>query len=182
MAREPEKPQPSDSTPRRWSFGSAVLDERTLELSVGGDLVALERKPLELLLFLLNHAGEVVTKDELIAAVWPGRVLSDSALTSTIFKLREALHDDEQTVIRTAHGYGYRLVAEVKVEASSAPAPPRFAFKEGDKPPLRPLWSLIRRLGTGGHGEAWLGRHDKTKDLRVFKFAADTGTLVSLKR
>ena len=69
---------------RRWSFGPAVLDERTLELSVNGAAVSLERKPLEVLLFLLHHAGEVVTKDEILGAVWPGRVLSDSALTKAM--------------------------------------------------------------------------------------------------
>ena len=180
-ARAAEK-ESGEFAARRWLFGHVVLDERSLTLQVADQVVELERKPLEVLLHLLHHAGEVVTKDELLAAVWPGRVLSDSALTSCMHKLREALRDDAQEIIRTQHGYGYRLVAPVKVEASAAPPAPRFDFKEGDRPPLRPQWSLVRRLGAGGHGEAWLARHDKTRETRVFKFAADAAALSSLKR
>jgi DNA-binding winged helix-turn-helix (wHTH) protein len=88
---------------RRWLFGPVVLDERALTVHVAGAPVELERKPLEVLLHLLHHAGEIVTKDELLAAVWPGRVLSDSALTSCMHKLREALRDDAQEIIRTQH-------------------------------------------------------------------------------
>lgn len=167
---------------RRWTFGSAVLDERTLELVVNGRAARVERKPLEVLLYLLHHAGEVVTKDELAENLWPGRILTESVLTRCVSQLRQALQDDERNVIRTVHGFGYRLVAQVRVDAS-APAPlPVFAFKAGEHPPQRPQWRLVERLGAGGHGEAWLARHDKTGDGRVFKFALDAGALVSLKR
>jgi DNA-binding winged helix-turn-helix (wHTH) protein/tetratricopeptide (TPR) repeat protein len=181
-ARVAEEESRGSFAARRWLFGQAVLDERSLTLRVADEPVELERKPLEVLLHLLHHAGEVVTKDELLAAVWPGRVLSDSALTSCMHKLRESLRDDAQDIIRTQHGYGYRLVAPVKIEASVAPPAPRFDFKDGDRPPLRPQWSLVKRLGAGGQGEAWLARHDKTREARVFKFAADVDSLSSLKR
>jgi eukaryotic-like serine/threonine-protein kinase len=167
---------------RRWRFGAASLDERSLELRVADQPVELERKPLEVLLHLLRHAGEVVTKDELLAAVWPGRILSDSSMTSCLYKLREALRDQDQSVIRTVHGYGYRLVAPVSVESVAAPPPPKFEFRPGEHLPARPLWSLVERLGTGGHGEAWLARHDKTRERRVYKFAADGEALHTLKR
>jgi serine/threonine protein kinase len=49
-------------------------------------------------------------------------------------------------------------------------------------PPARPLWSLVERLGGGGHGEAWRARHDKTGEQRVFKFALEETALVALKR
>jgi TolB-like protein/class 3 adenylate cyclase/cytochrome c-type biogenesis protein CcmH/NrfG len=104
---------------RRWSFGPAVLDERTLELQVKGRLVALERKPLEVLQHLLNHAGEAVTKDALLEAVWPGRILTETVLTKCIARLREVLKDDDQTIIKTVHGYGYRLITPVKREAAT---------------------------------------------------------------
>lgn len=167
---------------RRWTFGAAVLDERTLELQVNGAIVAVERKPLEVLLFLLHHAGEVVTKDEILDAVWPGRILSDTVLTKCVQKLREALQDENQELIKTQHGYGYRLIAPTKVEASLSPPPPRFDFKPGDHPPGRPNWNLVERLGTGGHGEVWLARNEKTRQARVFKFALDSTALTSLKR
>ena len=174
------------STPRRelrFLFGHCVLDGRTLELSVNGTLVKLERKPLEMLLHLLQHAGEVVTKQELLDEVWDGRILSDAVLTKTMARLRQALGDEPQAMIRTVHGYGYRLVAAVTVEASGpGPAPSLPELSAGDAPPLRPLWRLERRLGSGSAGDAWLGRHAKTGEARVFKFALDAAGLTSLKR
>jgi serine/threonine protein kinase/DNA-binding winged helix-turn-helix (wHTH) protein len=172
----------AEAPARRWAFAQATLDERSLELRVSGEVMAVERKPLEVLLCLLHHAGEVVTKDELLEAVWPGRILTDTAVATCVAKLREALGDETQAVIKTVHGYGYRLVAPVKVEASVAPPLPRFEFKPGDHPSLRPLWSLVERLGQGSHGEVWLARHDKTHEQRVYKFALDSGSLASLKR
>ena len=53
---------------RRWQFGELVLDERTLELSLRGQPLRMHRKPLQVLLHLLQHADEVVTKDELAEA------------------------------------------------------------------------------------------------------------------
>ncbi|MEQ1438893.1 winged helix-turn-helix domain-containing protein [Fontimonas sp. SYSU GA230001] len=167
---------------RRWIFGRAVVDERTLELLVDGTEVEIERKPFEVLRFLLQHAGEVVTKEELLSGVWPGRFLSDTVLAKAIGRLREVLDDTDQSIIRTVHGYGYRFVAPLRIEVQHAHETAHFDFKEGDHPPERPLWSLVRRLGSGGHGEAWLGRHDKTREQRVFKFAIDERSLAALKR
>ena len=167
---------------RRWHFGDAVLDQRTHELLVDGVDAELERKPLEVLIYLLEHAGEVCTKDELLAGVWPGRVLSETVLTKCIGRLREVLGDDAQGIIKTAYGFGYRFVAPVRVETTTAPEPVRFDIRPGLHPPGRPLWSLVERLGAGGHGEAWRARHDKTGEQRVFKFALEETALVALKR
>lgn len=168
---------------RRWSFGTAVFDERSYELRVNGQPVELERKSLEVLRQLLYRAGEVVTKDELLELVWPGRVVSESVPAKCISRIREAIGDDAQAIIKTAHGYGYRLVASVKVETSrAATALTRLDLKAGDHPPLRPLWSLVRQLGAGGQGEIWLVRHDKTREERVYKFALDVAGLAAIKR
>src|SRR6202789_3519321 len=82
----------------RWHFGRAILDERTLELLVNGVDAELERKPLEVLIYLLQHAGEVCTKDELLAGLWPGRILSETVLTTCIGRLRDVLGDDNQEI------------------------------------------------------------------------------------
>jgi len=180
---------PTDLTPRappgverRWSFGPAVFDERTMELRLSGEPVAIERKALQLLMHLLRHAGEVVTKDELQAAAWPGCSLSDSVLTKCMARLREALHDESQGLVKTVHGFGYRLIAPVSVATDATPVSPRFEFHAGERLPSRPLWSLVERLGTGGYGEAWLARQDRTGEQRVYKFAVDEGGLTALKR
>lgn len=183
MAVEPEGgASASAERGQRWHFARAILDGRTHQLTVEGIEVALERKPLEVLMYLLQHAGEVCTKDELLSTVWPGRVLSETVLTKCIGRLREVLGDTDQEIIKTAYGFGYRFAAPVRVEAA-APAPgTRFDFLPGAHPPSRPLWSLMERLGTGGHGEAWRGRHEKTHEQRVFKFASDESSLGALKR
>ncbi len=172
----------ADRGRRRWHFAGAVLDERTLELLVNGADAELERKPLEVLIYLLERAGEVCTKDELLAGVWPGRILSETVLTKCIGRLRDALGDRDQDVIKTAYGFGYRFIAPVQVELVAAPQTTSLDLHPGDHPPGRPLWSLVERLGMGGYGEAWRARHDKTHEERAFKFALDEASLGTLKR
>jgi eukaryotic-like serine/threonine-protein kinase len=167
---------------RRWHFAGSIFDERTLELLVNGVDVELERKPLEVLIYLLEHAGEVCTKDEILTGVWPGRILSETVLTKCIGRLREVLGDRDQDIIKTAYGFGYRFIAPVHVEVGPTPGPVRLDFKPGDHPPGRQLWGLIERLGIGGHGETWRARHEKTHEQRVFKFALDETSLGTLKR
>src|SRR5271156_3503960 len=162
MGDKPSAPVGADAEQgrRRWRFGDAVVDETTLELRVDGVDAELERKPLEVLIYLLEHAGEVCTKDELLTGVWPGRILSETVLTKCIGRLREVLGDRGQEIIKTVYGFGYRFIAPVQVVLGSAPGPARWDLEAGSHPPDRPLWSLVERLGIGGHGEAWGGRHE----------------------
>ncbi|HWX27120.1 MAG TPA: winged helix-turn-helix domain-containing protein, partial [Steroidobacteraceae bacterium] len=176
-------PRPSaERGRRRWHFAGTIFDERTLELLVNGVDAELERKPLEVLIYLLEHAGEVCTKDEILTGVWPGRILSETVLTKCIGRLREVLGDRDQDIIKTAYGFGYRFIASVRVEVGPTPGPARLDFKPGDHPPGRQLWSLVERLGIGGYGETWRARHEKTHEQRVFKFALDETSLGALKR
>ncbi|MES2684127.1 MAG: winged helix-turn-helix domain-containing protein [Pseudomonadota bacterium] len=170
------------STPLKWLFSTCVFEESTLELTVAGRLVELERKPLEVLRHLLRHAGEVVTKEEIHAGVWPGRLLSETVLTKAVSRIREVLGDDSQAVIKTVHGYGYRLIAPVTIEAAVSKAAPVLGLKAGDSPPLRAQWKLAAHLGSGGSGEVWKVVHAKTGDERVYKFALDAEALNTLKR
>lgn len=167
---------------RCWSFGQVEFDERTFELKVAGKAVAVERKALEVLRLLLQRAGEVVLKDEILEAVWPGRILSDTVLAKWISRIRRVLADDG-AAIKTVHGLGYRLVAPVRVSASRrAPAVARLDLRAGGHPPLRPHWRLVRQLGAGGQGDVWLAQHDKTQESRVYKFAVEQSGLAALKR
>lgn len=170
----------------RWRFGDCVLDGRTLELTVRGQLVRLEPKPLDMLMFLLRHPDEVLTKDELLEGLWPGRILSESVLTKCVAKLRQGLGDEAQSVIKTVHGFGYRLIAPVTVEHDAAPIAAstelRAGLSAGGHPPQRPLWVLREAIGAGGGGEVWLAEHAKTGERRVFKFATDAAGLSALKR
>ncbi len=174
----------STTAPLKWIFDCCVFEESTHELTVAGALVELERKPLEVLKLLLRHAGEVVTKEEIHAAVWPGRVLSDTVLTKAVSRIREVLGDDAQTLIKTLHGYGYRLMAPVRIAVATTVALPEpvLGLKSGESPPLRPQWRLDQHLGRGGSGEVWKVSHRKTGDVRVYKFALDAQALNVLKR
>lgn len=167
---------------RRWSFAGACFDEGAWTLTVGGQPVALEAKPLELLHELLLNAGEVVTKDELFDLVWPGVTVVESSLATAISKLRKALGDSDGLIIETVPRIGYRLVAPVGVESLAATVGPRFAFAAGDVVPGRPQWRLQAALGDTGAADVWRARHDKTGELRVFKFADAPDRLRALKR
>lgn len=98
-----------------WIFGDFRLDPERYELARGGDTVRLEPQVLALLIHLLRHRDRLVTKDEIAGAVWPGRAVSDASISSRVRSARQAVDDDgeEQAVIRTVHGRGFRFVAEV---------------------------------------------------------------------
>ncbi|MGA9421650.1 MAG: winged helix-turn-helix domain-containing protein, partial [Rhodanobacteraceae bacterium] len=171
----------SAGRPLLWSFGHAELDEQRRELRVDGRAVALEIKPYELLRVFLRRVGETLSKDELIEAVWPGRVVTEGVLAKCVTKLRSALRDNGQAVIRTVHGYGYRLVGPAvarETSVSIVPQQPRI----GDALPARPNWHFLRELDGGGFGSVWLVEHAKTHERRVFKFARDGAGLHALKR
>lgn len=167
-----------------FRFGECCFESRSLELRVRGELIKLEPKPLELLQHLLQHPGEVLTKDELLQALWPGRIPSESVLTKCVAKLRQGLRDEEQTLVKTVHGIGYRLMASVQTESVEGPLTPASLreLQPGDVPPLRPHWRLLQRLGSGGYGDVWLVEHSKTHERRVFKFAREAQRLAALKR
>ncbi|HZZ69149.1 MAG TPA: winged helix-turn-helix domain-containing protein [Phenylobacterium sp.] len=166
---------------RVWRFANCVFDEARWRLSVDGAPVELEIKPLELLLELLRHPGEVLTKDELMEAVWPATTVVEGSLTTAISKLRKALDDEDQAVIATVPRIGYRLGCPVTSEAAAAPAR-RLSLEAGQTVPGRPQWRLTRRVGASQANEVWIGEHAKTGELRVFKFAEEPAFLRFLKR
>ena len=99
-------------------------------MTKGNQRVAVETKPLELLRALLERAGKVVSKDELLDAIWPNVTVVEASLPTAVYKLRVALGDDdrERRIIETVSGRGYRISIPVEVEASPvAPATPMAA-------------------------------------------------------
>jgi non-specific serine/threonine protein kinase len=170
---------------RLWRFGAACFDEAARTLIVAGSEVEIERRPLDLLALLLEHTGEVVTKGELLDALWPDREVTEASLAKCVSRLRAALGDADTTMVRTVHGYGYRFEGPVTVEDRGPRAlilPAAQPFSPGDMVAARPDWRLIRRLDTGGHGDAWLAEQARTGERRVFKFASDGPGLKGLRR
>lgn len=164
-----------------WSFGKAEFDEGRWVLSVDGAPVELERKPLEVLQYLLRHAGEAVTKDELLSTVWAGRVVVEAVLTNAIGKLRRALGDEGAAAIVTLPRVGYRFEGKV-TRRTVEHVPPGSRLSAGDPVPRRGNWVLEQALARHGDGEVWLARHAKTGEARVFKFSLDGQRLPGLKR
>jgi DNA-binding winged helix-turn-helix (wHTH) protein/pimeloyl-ACP methyl ester carboxylesterase len=99
-----------------FRFHDFALDVERRELKRGPDLVALEPQVFDLLVYLVQNRDRVVSKDDLIASVWGGRIVSDSTLTSRINAARRALDDsgEEQRLIRTIARKGIRFVGDVQ--------------------------------------------------------------------
>ncbi len=167
---------------RLWRFSDYEFDELGRELRVRGTAVELESKPLDILLQLLLHAGEVVTKEELLESVWPDVMVVDGSLATAVSKLRKAMGDEEHPAIVTVPRVGYRLAVPVYCKTVAAAAGPELGFKIGDIVPGREQWRLARAMDVSGSSEVWLGENPKTREQRVFKFAADGIRLKGLKR
>jgi TolB-like protein/DNA-binding winged helix-turn-helix (wHTH) protein len=124
-----------------WTVGPWRIDAGAGELRRGRESLRVEPKVAEVLVYLARRAGQVVSRDELLTAVWPGVVVGDDALTQAIIKLRKALDDDARrpVYIETLAKRGYRLIAPVArvTEAGGAPpaAPPAAAAEGTASPP-----------------------------------------------
>jgi TolB-like protein len=103
----------------QYVFEDCALDPDRRELTRRGEAVAIGPKVFDLLLYLVQNREHVVSKDDLLNAVWAGRIVSESTLTSHINAARKAIGDNgqEQRLIRTLARKGLRFVGDVK-EAS----------------------------------------------------------------
>ena len=124
----------------KFGFDNYALDTRLRELRRGGELVAMQPQVFDLLVHLLKHRDHVVSRDDLIALVWGGRIVSDSTLDSRVNAARNAIGDSgkEQRLIRTIPRKGLRFIGAVDEEVNGvhlAAAPAETAF-ERKPPPL----------------------------------------------
>ena len=138
-----------------FRFGPFELDAQRFELLQVGVPVPAEPQVVALLLFLVANRHRLVTKDEIVDAVWNGRIVSDSAISSRIKSARQAVGDDgsEQRIIRTIHGRGFRFIAEVE-DNIGTPASAREAKQDGEpaaqsRPSIAVLPLAI--IGDAGH-------------------------------
>lgn len=166
---------------RVWTFQLWRVDEANRLLSHGTVIRELEAKPFDLLLELLRHAGEVVTKDELLDAVWPGVTVVEGSLTTAISKLRKVLGDSDNTLIVTVPRIGYRFTETVGIEAGKAKSPV-LTIEPGSQVPGRPNWRYDVLIGQSPHADVWRIVHEKTHAVHVLKMAVDADGLRALKR
>ena len=121
----------------RFLFGAFVLDLDRRELRLGADPVALEPLVFDLLVYLVTNRDRVVSKDNILDAVWSGRAVSESALSTRVAAARRAIGDngEAQTLIRTIARKGFRFVGAVKQEDGGAAVP----LPQGDATAPLPL-------------------------------------------
>src|SRR6202167_2686944 len=122
-----------------------MLDTDRRELRRGSEPVAVEPQVFDLLIYLVENREHVVSKDDLIAGVWGGRIVSDSTLTSRINAARKAIGDsgEDQKLIRTIARRGLRFVGAVRTQSSGgepahAAGPRPDEIHEQSRPALPP--------------------------------------------
>lgn len=105
----------------RYVFDAYEIDRERRELRHDGEPVPTEPQVFDLLVYLVEHRGRVVTSDELFDTIWSGRVVSLSTLTSRINAARSAIGDDgaRQRLIKTLPRRGYRFVGDVVASGSN---------------------------------------------------------------
>src|SRR5262245_21104686 len=108
-----------------YLFEDYALDTDRRELRRGGGLLSVEPKVFDLLVHLIGNRERVVSKDDLIAAVWEGRIVSESTLTSCINAARSTIGDSGETqrLIKTLPRKGIRFVGAVLQEPNAGTAP-----------------------------------------------------------
>jgi pimeloyl-ACP methyl ester carboxylesterase len=162
-----------------YVFGDCELDLGRYQLRRAGAVQPVEPQVFDVLALLLRERGRVVSKEELLDAVWGSRFVGDSALTSRVKAARRAIGDDGrgQRMIRTAHGRGYQFVGEVaeteertgRADVVAGAAPPqqeirfctasdgvRLAYATmGEGPPLVKVANWLSHLDYDWESPVW---------------------------
>ena len=138
----------------QFLFADQTLDLDRRELLCGSTPIAVEPQVFDLLTYLVQNRDRVVSKDDLIAAIWGGRIVSDSTIATRINAARKAIGDsgEEQKLIRTIARRGIRFVGDVRtclgddepVRDAALPQgvleePPRLALRPSDRPAIAVL-------------------------------------------
>jgi TolB-like protein/Tfp pilus assembly protein PilF len=145
----------------QFLFGNHTLDTDRRELRRDGTPIAVEPQVFDLLTYLVQNRERVVSKDNLFASVWGGRIVADSTLASRINAARKAIGDsgEEQKLIRTIARKGVRFVGEVQPrqegdEPARAAAPRSgFAARTALRSPDRPSIAVLPFVNMSGEVE-----------------------------
>jgi adenylate cyclase len=149
-------------------FEGYTLDIARNALRVADREIALRRKSFELLRYLAENADRLVTKEELLKAIWPDVTASDESLTHCVSEVRQALGDGGQAIIKTIPRRGYRFAAPVTREAAAPPT----AKSPTSKPPAagsdsdsRPCVAVLPFTNLGGDPEQDYFSDGMTEDI-----------------
>ena len=133
----------------RYLFEEYAFDTERRELHRGVDVISVTPQVFDLLAYLIHHRERVVSKDDLINAIWNGRIVADAALTTRLNAARTAIGDsgEEQRLIKTLPRKGFRFVGPVREAPGAAGVvgddnqiePPKPALPLPDKPSVAVL-------------------------------------------
>jgi len=142
-----------------WSFGVFRLDASPACLWRDAQLLPLPPKPMAVLAYLVARAGKVVTKDELLEAVWPETVVSEGVLKTCLAQIRRVLSETAQApqYIATVHRRGYRFLALVTVQDLPAPTPEAVAepFRDAKTGLTSPVLLVARQAEMAQLHQGW---------------------------
>ena len=145
-----QTPHIDSGHPARICFGSFVLDFQRGTLFEGETEIALRPKTFDFLCHLVRNADRLVSKDELLATIWPNVVVTEDSLVQCVTELRRVLGNNDLCRIRTVQKRGYRFETSVSVEPQSADFD-RTVERGHEATPIaepgthakRPIWTLI---------------------------------------
>jgi TolB-like protein/Tfp pilus assembly protein PilF len=154
----------------RYLFGeNYTLDIGRRELRRGNELLALTPQVFDVLLYLIQNRDRVVSKDDLIAGVWNGRIVSDSALTTRINAARTAVCDngEQQRLIKTLPRRGFRFVGDVREEVTPAVAEivPSHVQRSAPALPQKPSIAVLPFSVIGGGREQEYFAHGMAEEI-----------------
>lgn len=159
--------------PMKYVFGDFILDLNRSELRGKVGSIAIEPRAFALLSHMLENAGRLVDKEELIDAVWDGRIVSDSAISTAIKAVRRALDDDgtEQIWLKTIRGRGFRFDGDIQVGTAAT----------GDSHPMNHHRTDANKVAPAGRKEPSMAIFDRPSVLVVgFECLAKDGRDSSL--
>src|SRR4051812_44602518 len=124
-----------------FCFGNCEIDIDRRELRQGGTAVHVQPQVFDLLVYLLDNRGRVVSRDDIIGSVWGDRIVSESTLTSRINAARKAIGDsgEQQNLIRTVARKGFRFVGTLQQDGAQGSPPPRTTSAASERPAIAVL-------------------------------------------
>lgn len=106
----------------QYLFDSYELDTRVVALRLRGEVIRLQPKPLDLLLYLVENRSRVVLKSELLQHLWPGGCVTENALAQAICAVREAVAEAGCDAVQCVRSRGYRFTRSVVEQGALIPA------------------------------------------------------------
>jgi TolB-like protein/DNA-binding winged helix-turn-helix (wHTH) protein len=152
-----------------YTFGEFSIDTAKRELRRGSDTVSIEPRTYELLAYLVENHDRAIGKDELQNEVW-GTIVSDAALARGVMKLRKALGDTNESIIKTVPRFGYRFVADLESPRDAPqPAAPQESVRK------MPSWIVVAAVIAlavlaGVFWNAWTNPPVNPKSIAVLPF------------